>query len=354
MNFALHPELAANAGAGPAATSAPLLPGAVAVTPMKGAMWIRACYDTLYDAGTAVLIETDGAIAPLAWHGRLLPVLVLAGAEELFETSEPLAVDADAARRLAEAILATRRPVRFGHVPADGLFAPAFLAAAGGRGVVFAEPAGGSPVLSVPKDSDPLSHLSSRRRSDLRRMRRRAEETGPVAIEMLTPAPDEVAGLLDRAFAVEASGWKGRHRTAVARNPAQRRFFYRYFTLAAAERQCRVAFLTIGGETAAMQVMIQDDAALWLFKIGYDERFARVSPGTLLFTEVIRHAAAEGLDRVEFLGQDTPWTALWETELRPNIKLRYYPRTARGLATLVRDGAMVTARRKWRRWRDSG
>lgn len=365
MNFALHSE---TAGGGPSPAPAPglLLPGAADITPMKGEMWIRACYDTLYGAGDAVLIETRGAVAPLARRGRVLPILVLAGAEELFESSEPAAVDAEAARGLAEAILERRRPVRFGHVPADGVFAPAFIAAARGpgskrgpkrgpkRGIVFAEPAGGSPVLKVPQGTDPLTLLSSRRRSDLRRMRRRAEEIGPVAVEMRTPAPEEVAGLLDRAFAIEASGWKGRRHTAVTQNPVQTRFFYRYFTLAAAAGQCRIAFLTIGGETAAMQVMIEDDRALWLFKIGYDEHFARVSPGTLLFTEVIRQAAAEGLDRVEFLGQDTPWTALWETTLKRNIKLRYYPRTALGLATLARDGAMVTARRTWRRWSGRG
>ncbi len=60
-----------------------------------------------------------------------------------------------------------------------------------------------------------------------------------------------------------------------------------------------------------MQIMVEEHGALWLLKIGFDEAFARVSPGNLLLMEVIRHAAANGLERVEFLGKDAPWTAAW-------------------------------------------
>lgn len=319
---------------------------------MQGPLWLQACYETLYDGDTPRLIEVEGGLGPFVRRGRLLPTLFLAGSEELGEAIEPLVTDAAAATRLAEAILAERRPVRFGHIPADGPFARAFLAAASGNGIVLQEPAGGSPVLPLdPTWTDPLTRFSSRRRSDFRRMQRRAEAMGAVSIAILTPTPEEVPDLLERCFAIEARGWKSRTRTALAQNAAQAEFLHRYGALIADLGGLRIALLRIGESDAAMQIMIEQGHALWLLKIGYDESFAKASPGMLLLLECIRDAAERGLDRVEFLGKASAWTGFWTQELRPHLRLRYYPRNLIGMVAILRDAGKVALGRLNRTWR---
>lgn len=321
-------------------------------TPMQSAAWLVTCYDRLYSRAEAERIEVEGGFAPFARRGWFAPTLYLAGAEELSEPIEPLVADAAAARRLAEAVLARRRAVQFGHLPADGPFTTAFIEAARGRGLLFDGAVGGCPVMRIDAGwKDPLSQLSRRRRSDFRRMQRRAEELGAVEITHLAPTPDAVPALLDRAFAIEARGWKARSRTALIQDPAQAGVLADFGRRAAAEGRLRLAFLTIGGEDAAMQIMGLWDGALWLHKIGYDERFAKASPGMLLLLDVVREAAEAGLDRVEFLGKDAPWTAFWSEELRPLTRLRYYPRNLPGMAALARDGVQLATRRLIDKWR---
>lgn len=338
----------------------PAVPGALAhlpkscgwQTPMQSRAWLQACYEVLYPRDTPWPVEVEGGVGPFVRRRGLLPVLYLAGAEELAEAIEPPVATPGAAERLAGRLLAARRPVRFGHIPAEGAFTRAFLVAAVGRGIVLQAPAGGSPVLWLDASwTDPLARFSSRRRSDVRRMQRRAEAMGAVRVEILSPDPAEVPELLEAAFAVEARGWKARNRTAIAQTPDQAAFLRRYGALTAAEGRFRIAFLRIGDEIAAMQIMVEEDGALWLLKIGYDEDFAKASPGMLLLLEVIRAAAAQGLERVEFLGKASDWTAFWTRDLRPHIRLRYYPRNLAGLAALVRDGGVLALRRGRRRLR---
>ena len=76
-----------------------------------------------------------------------------------------------------------------------------------------------------------------------------------------------------------------------------------------------------------------------MLKIGYDESFARCSPGSLLLVESLRDAAARGLRSVELLGRWEPWTDIWTSHERRCVSLLAYPATLRGLSSLARDGA---------------
>ena len=94
-----------------------------------------------------------------------------------------------------------------------------------------------------------------------------------------------------------------------------------------------------------MQIAIEQDRRFWLLKSGYDESFARCSPGALLVLETVRHAAAQGLRSYEFLGAVEPWTRVWTQHERPHVSLRAYPAGVRGMAALAVDVAGVVRRR---------
>lgn len=318
---------------------------ATGLTPMQHFIWNEACFATMYQDCTPLLLTTNGGIAPFVRKGPV-PTLYLAGAEELAEPSEALYADDAAAERLVEAILAQKLPVKLGQPPADTPFSKAFIAGARSAGLLVTMPTEGSPFIELDESwKDALGRFNSRRRSDFRRMRRRAEEEGEVTFEFHQPRPHEATALLDLAIEVEARSWKSRTRTAVADNHVQMEFFRRYAQLASAEGIFRVAFMKIGTAIAAAQVCAECDDSFWLFKIGYDERFARCSPGQLLMLESIEKAALRGLKRYEFLGKAADWTRFWTSTERPRIRLNYYPRNAVGAAAIVRDAAVLAGKR---------
>ncbi len=314
-------------------------------TPMQHRIWSAACFSALYPGMRPAVFEGSGGIAAFARRG-LLPSLDLVGAVELAEPIEPLVANEASAIQLARAIFARRMPVRLGQAPADTAFSKAFLDLGRKRGVIQTRPTDGSPYIELGAAwTDALSQMNSRRRSDFRRMRRRAEESGEVAFQFHAPGPEQVADLLEQAIAVEARGWKSRHGTAIADNPAQQAFFRAYAPLAAAAGILRINLMTINGEAAAMQLAVESDDRYWLLKIGYDETYARSSPGQLLMLETIQRAAAVGLTSFEFLGKAAEWTRFWTTVERPRAAIYYYPKSILGLTALARDGAAVGLRR---------
>jgi hypothetical protein len=133
------------------------------------------------------------------------------------------------------------------------------------------------------------------------------------------------------------SSWKGRHGTALA-SDADRGVFYRRYAADACEKGIlRVSFLRIGGQAAAMQLAVECGRRYWLLKIGYDQRFHRCSPGTLLVRETVAYAASKGLDTYEFLGIAAPWVETWTQRLRPCVSVRASPAHPRGAAAFAAD-----------------
>jgi len=320
-------------------------------TPMQHHIWMRACAETLAKNGRARLfaigdIGERRAMAAFVQRGWFPKRLFLMGAEELGEATDVACSGQEAAEEIAKAIIKAGLPIRLGHFPAQSDFATALRTIAGKSGAVLTAPVNGAPFIPLdPSWVRPVEHFNTRRRSDLRRMRRKAEAIGEIEFKILSPAPENVDTLLGQAIAVEAEGWKARSGTAIAHNRRQELFFRRYAQLASQEGILRICFMKIGGEFAAMQIAVECDNGFWLLKIGYDERFAKCSPGNLLLLETVRYAAANGLARFEFLGKSAPWTRLWTEDERPNIRLRYYPSNLSGYIALGIDGAEIAIRR---------
>lgn len=272
------------------------------------------------------------------------------GAREVFEPLDALCRDAEAARRLAELLVADGRPVELARVPAASLLVPALKSAIAGRGQMSVRPATATPTIPLgPEWRDPESRFSSRRRSDFRRAARKAAEFGEVECEMLTPTPDEFGALFDEAIAVEAKSWKQEAGTAIACDPAKETFFRRYLTAACARGEGRLAFLRIDGQVVAMQLAVEWAGRYWLFKIGYDEAYARCSPGTLLMLHALRDSAERGLAGFELMGDAEAWIAdLWTREVHGCVRVRTYPYNLAGAVAWGAD-ALAWARSRLRR-----
>jgi CelD/BcsL family acetyltransferase involved in cellulose biosynthesis len=313
--------------------------------------WARAAAETLLGPGDrlcvlAVSAPGGSAIAPLVrrrgWPGRV----EILGMGELYEPADFIHSSGPALDLVAGALLNLQVPFFLARIPADSPMVAALKRASAQRGLLLERPACGSPWIALDESwREPESHLSSRRRSDLRRARRIAERIGPLSFEMRSPTPAELPELLEEAVQLEGAGWKGRDGSSMARDPLRGRFYLRFAALAAHDGCLRLCFLRVGGRAVAVQIAAECAGTLSLLKIGYDEAFARCSPGSLLLRESIREAAARRLRSFEFLGIPEPWTRVWTEQLRPFVSLRGYPAGGAGLARLAADTVFAAGRR---------
>ncbi len=302
----------------------------------------RAWAEGLTDEQELSVFAVEGGIAPLVANRGGAGWLTLLAAE-MYEILDFLYADEAAARALVQAVAGTGRPLFLQRVPAGS---PVIAAVRESYAVALRREGGGAPWIPLDASwAEPEGHLNSRRRSDLRRARRAAEKLGPVECEIVAPSLAQVAAMIEEAFRVEAAGWKGAQASALARDPIRGPFFHRYAEDACRRGTLRIGFLRIGGRAAAAQIAVDDGDCFSLLRAGYDEEFARSSPGALLTLESIRYAAGRRLRAYEFNGTVEPWTEVWTRETHPCCSIRAYPFRPRALAALAAGGWRAAAGR---------
>jgi CelD/BcsL family acetyltransferase involved in cellulose biosynthesis/SAM-dependent methyltransferase len=319
--------------------------------PMQTHAWTLAAVRALHPGATLRVLAvrrgaTLAAVAPLVEIVRSgVRWLEFAGAAQLYEPMRLLADGDDARAALCRAIAAQNLPMRLQRVDA-GAWSDSLRAAVRGRGVAIEVPSCASLRVDLDARFDSESGpLSGERAATLRRKRRQLEKLGGVVLESLEPRAAEVESVLREAFEVEARSWKGEAGSAVLQQPAQFAFFCELGTHYAARGALLVRRLRVGTEIAAIHVGVVAAQCCYELKIGFDEKFARQSPGVLLTQDCLRDGARRGFRAHEFLGCAASWQEPFASAKRPLRNLAIYPLNARGLSALALDGADVAARR---------
>ena len=123
-------------------------------------------------------------------------------------------------------MLSARKPVVLSRMPSRSPVASRWRSVAGARGVVLTGRVGGTVAVPITSGwADYLARLPARRRYDLRRARRHAEEPGTVTVRIHSARPDEVEGMFDDLVRIEAAGWKARNGSSLSQRPRLRAFF---------------------------------------------------------------------------------------------------------------------------------
>jgi CelD/BcsL family acetyltransferase involved in cellulose biosynthesis len=128
------------------------------------------------------------------------------------------------------------------------------------------------------------TNFERKRRKEYRRLRARLGEEGKLESASLASDGDAAAWAAE-LLALEAAGWKGTRKTALAADPGMA------FALADACRGLHAAGklrfwkLELDGRPIAMMYAIIEGSNAWLCKIAYDEVYARFSPGVLLLLD---------------------------------------------------------------------
>lgn len=154
------------------------------------------------------------------------------------------------------------------------------------------------------------SHLSAKRRKDLRRNLKRLEKLGRVSHE--SHADGSGLGVaLDAFLELETSGWKGARGTALACRAETLEFAKRAFT-GGTTSQTRIDLLLLDERPIAASVIVLSGGTGYALKSAYDERYRKCSAGLLLELEVVRSfleghwaerldAATDGEHVIDFL-----------------------------------------------------
>lgn len=310
-----------------------------------------------------VLIVRDGAklaaAAPLVeTRRRGMAWLEMLGARVLHEPTGLPADAPDAQEALCEAILAQRMPAVLQRLDSQNTILATLAGAARGRSVLVK--VSGGTCLRVDMTGtwqDFERHMPSSHLSNLKRRRRKMEEQGAVVVEYLTPEVDEVTAALRVAFEVEGRSWKGASGSAVLQRPDLWDFFVEVGRRFASLRQLEVRLLRVGGAIAASEVGILRGGRWWGLKIGYDQEWARFSPGQQLVCEGIHSGFERHLAAYEFLGTAESWQRPLASSDSKQQTLVLYPINGSGMTALALDAvAHMTARlismsrlKKWRR-----
>jgi CelD/BcsL family acetyltransferase involved in cellulose biosynthesis len=323
--------------------------------PWRSFIWIEAAATAYssHDRLRVMSVRKGGrlaAIAPLVLKPSEQPLrplrLDFLGGEELKEPNGFVSLDPESLDLLTDSITSERvYPIRLSRITNDGGMVDRL-------GEKFRKAGWICKTLSMPYPyldlgSDPVRKSL---REDLRRARRKAEKRGGARSELVAVrSKQELRQYLQRSFAIEGSGWKGRNGTSILSDGSRREFFERYAYSAWDQGSLRLFFLSIGNEAVAVQYGIESANAYWLLNIGYDEEYRECSPGNLLLEDTVKWAVRSGLSVYNFLGKEEPWIRRWTSEARDCTVLAAYRPNRYGLRAILSDALYVAQKKRKKR-----
>jgi CelD/BcsL family acetyltransferase involved in cellulose biosynthesis len=289
-------------------------------------------------------------------YGIKLPLLV--GWTHPFAPLGTPLVDRDATTEVATAFLAhvagdpaLPKLLLLPLLPNCGPVAQALRTASeqrGGTQAVFGEHRRAALDLAAGRPRDLDEVIGAKRMREARRLRRRLDQAGEVEFAVAR-YPETIAQALQRFLALESQGWKGAAGTALIQSDAHRRFAEAALDALAGRSAAMVVELRLAGREIASVILLRSADRVWSWKMAYDERMARFSPGlqamtdataTLLANENIRFADSCAVPDHPLMDH------LWRDRLAmADLMIAVSPRAnfarARRLESMRRDGITV-------------
>jgi CelD/BcsL family acetyltransferase involved in cellulose biosynthesis len=157
------------------------------------------------------------------------------------------------------------------------------------------------------------AHVRAKKRKEWRRLSHRISELGTLVSSAFQDG-DDLAEWCASFLTLEASGWKGERGAALANTGETLAFFHAMMAGAQAAGRLEFLRLDLNGQAIAMLINFRTPPASWSFKIAYDERLARYSPGVMIEGEnLIRVLADPAVDWMDSCAvEDHPMiNSLW-------------------------------------------
>ncbi len=131
-------------------------------------------------------------------------------------------------------------------------------------------------------------------------------------------SPDEVEPLVRAGFEIEHRSWKGGQRSSVLSQPGMLGYYIEQGRRLAAAGCLRLSFLEHRGQPIAFEYGLTGKGTYYSYKVGYDQRFADLTPGQLLRFELLQRFFADpACTLVDFAGPLCRATSAWSTRVEP-------------------------------------
>jgi CelD/BcsL family acetyltransferase involved in cellulose biosynthesis len=148
----------------------------------------------------------------------------------------------------------------------------------------------------------------------------------------LIEVTEDLDAELDRAFELEAAGWKGTAGTAMTSTEDTARFYRSVASAYQRSGELRLSTVTLDGELAAFDICLLNSRRLWTLKGSYNEKYSRLSPGNVLLLWEIERSFELGLEAVELLGDAEEYKLGFATSEREHRRFRAYARRPASVA----------------------
>ncbi len=171
-----------------------------------------------------------------------------------------------------------------------------------------------------------LSTLSKKFFTNYRRVGRRIQEQPEVRFRFETGNAEINT---EKFMDIEHQSWKAQRKTSIRSDESYIKFFRLLTKRLEAQGWLRWAFLDIAGEPVAGQFMAQSGDTLYVVKIGYNEKFSKLSPGSVLFGHVIEKTFESGGAKELNFMSGYSWLNDWNVQIRPIANIAFFPASAR-------------------------
>ncbi|HVX62216.1 MAG TPA: GNAT family N-acetyltransferase [Pirellulales bacterium] len=148
---------------------------------------------------------------------------------------------------------------------------------------------------------------------------RKADAAGGVRLSSYDRfSPGEVGSFVRAGFEIEHRSWKGGQRSSVLSQPGMLEYYVEQGQRLASAGCLRLSFLEHHGQQIAFEYGLTGKGTYYSYKVGYDERFADLTPGQLLRFELLQRFFADpACTLVDFAGPLCRATSAWSTRVEP-------------------------------------
>ena len=207
-----------------------------------------------------------------------------------------------------------------------------------------------APVLDVRDGWEAVyaAKTSSRRRNLHRRRRRQLDELGEITLVSIVGESELSASLTD-LFRIHDLRWAGRPDRSEFTTNRGLPFNVDAMTRFARAGIARVLMMKLDGRAIAFQYYLVFERRMFFYRLAFDPDFARLSPGLLTTLAAIEAAAAEGVERVEFLGGDERYKQDLADSNDPLYECIGFASSWRGRAEAMAAARILDARLRFKR-----
>jgi len=183
-------------------------------------------------------------------------------------------------------------------------------------------PAGGWAVpliafFSIPTGTDAIKDLEKYPRHPKLRSKVRQRESKLAALGTVRLRRTEKNGTedLQHFYDMEASGWKGKEKSAIVCDPRGRQFFDEVVREAEKRGQLCLYTLTLDDKPIASHIGFTYRGRYWAAKSTYDENYRDYAPGHLIVKAILRDCSQRGVSEY-IMGIREDWKMEWTQNVR--------------------------------------